>query len=382
MPANDIVIIGAGPAGSALALALAGWSIAARLLDARSRGAAQRDPRILALSFGSRQILQRLGVWERLAATPIETIHVSHQGRFGRTLIRAADYSLPALGYVIAAGDLARALEETLSAQGIEAEFDSKVDKVSPGETEAILDTSGPNGPRQLSARLVIHAEGIAQDSVDLVQRDYGQQAIICVAKTQERIATTAYERFTPDGPLALLPHQGSYAVVLTVAKAEAPRWATLDDAAFREALQARMGERLSVTELGPRNAFPLTLRLRRNPTGPRCVWLGNAAQTLHPVAGQGFNLALRDIWSLAEMLRDYEGTDPGDAALLSRYRAARIMDRAGTVGFTDGLIRVFANDNPLLAGLRGSGLALLDVLPTARAFVAKRMIFGARAWP
>ena len=123
-------------------------------------------------------------------------------------------------------------------------------------------------------------------------------------------------------------------------------------------------------------------LRVRTDPTGERSVFLGNAAQTLHPVAGQGFNLALRDVWSLAELLRQHEGADPGAAGLLRRYAAGRRLDRGGAVGFTDGLIRLFANDNPLLRLARGGGLALLDAVPPARDFVARRMMFGARALP
>jgi 2-octaprenyl-6-methoxyphenol hydroxylase len=380
--APDVVIAGGGPAGMALAAALARWGMKPRLIDARERGAALRDPRVLALSYGSRQILQRLGAWEHLRATPIETIHVSQQGGFGRTLIRAADYDLPALGYVAAAGDLAAALADTLTAAGIEPLFETRVENVAAAREDAIVSLRGPAGDTRLAARLVVHAEGTARDAPDLVQRDYGQQAVICVAHSTGAFATTAWERFTPEGPLALLPHQGGHAVVLTAQDASAARLAGLGDDAFRAALQARLGERLHIGSVGPRSVFPLALRLRRDPTAARCVWLGNAAQTLHPVAGQGFNLALRDLWTLAELLRDHAPGDPGDPELLRRYRAARRMDRGGTIGFTDGLIRIFGSGNPLLSALRGTGLALLDILPPARGFVAKRMIFGARAWP
>lgn len=378
----EVTIVGAGPAGMALAAALARWGIRPRVIDARGRGAAQRDPRVLALSYGSRQILQRLGAWERLRATPIETIHVSQQGGFGRTLIRAGDYGLPALGYVVAAGELAAALARTLAAAGIEPDFDTSVENVAAGREDAIVSTCGPEGAARHRARLVVHAEGAAGGARDLVQRDYRQQAVICIAHSAEPFATTAYERFTPEGPLALLPHDGAYAVVVTAADASAAGLAQLDDGAFRRALQARLGQRLHIAAVGSRSVFPLALRLRRDPTAARCVWLGNAAQTLHPVAGQGFNLALRDLWTLAELLRDHAPADPGDPELLRRYRAARQLDRSGAIGFTDGLIRVFGSGNPLLAGLRGAGLALLDILPPARGFVAKRMIFGARAWP
>jgi len=366
----------------ALALALSEAGVPARLLDARARGAAQRDPRVLALSYGSRQILQRLGVWSQIRSTPIETIHISQQGGFGRTVIRATDYRLPALGYVADASGIAAALDAALSQRGIEPSCATKVENVAAGPDDAIVSVSGEASSSTLSARLVAHAEGAARGHGRMVERDYGQQAIITVAHTVEPFRTTAYERFTNGGPLALLPYQGAYAVVYTVPTEAAQTLLGLSDAAFLEALQRHFGTRLRFSHIGPRTAFPLALRLLPNPTAARSVWLGNAAQTLHPVAGQGFNLALRDVWCLAELLRDNAGRDPGDASLLARYSAARRIDRGGVIGFTDNLIRLFGSANPLLSAARGGGLALLDILPPLRAFVAKRMIFGARAWP
>ncbi len=382
MGRDEVLIVGAGPVGMALALALSQAEVPARLLDARARGAAQRDPRVLALSYGSRQILERLGVWPQIRSTPIETIHISQQGAFGRTVIRAADYRLPALGYVADAGGIAAALDAALAARGVEPLCATRVENVAAGAEDAIVSISSADGAATLCARLVAHAEGAANAHGRLVERDYGQQAIITVAHSVEPFRATAYERFTAGGPLALLPYQGGYAVVYTVPAEQAQTLLGLGDAAFIETLQRHFGTRLRFDRAGPRTAFPLALRLRPKPTAERCVWLGNAAQTLHPVAGQGFNLALRDVWSLAELLREKAGGDPGSAALLARYAAARRIDRGGTIGFTDNLIRLFGSANPLLAAGRGGGLALLDILPPLRAFVAKRMIFGARAWP
>jgi 2-octaprenyl-6-methoxyphenol hydroxylase len=379
---DEVLIAGAGPVGMALALALSQAGVAARLLDARARGAAQRDPRVLALSYGSRQILERLGVWPQIRSTPIETIHISQQGAFGRTVIRAADYRLPALGYVADAGGIAAALDAALAARGIEPLCATRVENVAAGAGDAIVSVSGADGAATLCTRLVAHAEGAANSHFRLVERDYGQQAIITVAHSVEPFRATAYERFTSGGPLALLPHQGGYAVVYTVPTDQAQSILGLSDADFLEILQRHFGTRLRFARTGPRTAFPLALRLRPNPIAERCVWLGNAAQTLHPVAGQGFNLALRDVWSLAELLRENAGGDAGSPALLARYAAARRIDRGGTIGFTDNLIRLFGSANPLLSAARGGGLALLDILPPLRAFVAKRMIFGARAWP
>src|SRR5574338_74238 len=190
-----------------------------------------------------------------------------------------------------------------------------------------------------------------------------------------------AWERFTPAGPVALLPCDQRYAVVHTAPPQEAETLLALSDGAYLERLTEHFGGRVRFTAVSRRHRYPLGLRYRRDPVGARTVWLGNAAQTLHPVAGQGFNLALRDVWALAELLRRHGG-DPGDAALLTRYGAERRLDRLGTIGFTNSLVRLFSNDNPLLRHARGTGLLALDLFPPLRHFLAKRMMFGARAWP
>jgi 2-octaprenyl-6-methoxyphenol hydroxylase len=357
------LIVGGGPAGMALGLALHYQGVKSRIVDARPRGAAQGDARILALSHGSRLILENLGVWRNIFHTPIATIHVSHQGGLGRTLIRAAEENVPALGYVLAAGDLAAALDAAVTAAGI----------------EYVADTPAP---AQSDARLTVHAEGRIgdeHDGADIIVRDYGQHAVICTAHAAEPHRGTAWERFTPAGPVALLPCKEGYAVVLTCPAADSARIAALGDADFLALLQARFGARVRLTGATSRHVFPLGLRMRRNPVGERAVWIGNAAQTLHPVAGQGFNLALRDIAELADTLTDC--IDPGDAALLGRYAARRRLDRAATAAFTGGLVRLFSNDIGIARHARGAGLLALDLLPPVRSFLARRMMFGARAW-
>ncbi len=355
-----VLIIGGGPAGMALALALYRGGVTSRIVDARPRGAAKDDTRILALSHGSRLALESLGIWHAIPNTPITTIHVSHQGGLGRTIIRAAEENVPALGYVLAAGDLARALDEALVAANI-AYADN---------------TPAPEYP---DGALTVHAEGRINDADGIRTRDYGQHAVICMARAATPHHGTAWERFTPTGPIALLPCNAGYAVVLTCPAAESEMIVALNDTAFLAMLQQRFGPRVTLTSVGPRAVFPLGLRVRRNPVGDRQVWIGNAAQTLHPVAGQGFNLALRDIMELADTLTD--AVDPGDAALLARYAARRRFDRAGTIGLTDSLVRLFSNKIPPLLHARGAGLLALDLFPPARSFVARRMMFGARGW-
>lgn len=380
MPRHDLIIVGAGPVGMTLALALKDSGLDILLVDARARGAARHDPRVLALSHGSRLTLERLGVWAQLRATPIETIHISQQGRLGRSLLSAADYGLPAMGYVVAAGDLAAALDDALAAAGIPILDHSSVAGLAAGADDVIVSLTGGN---PLTARLVACAEGSidGDDAPELVERDYAQHAVICVATPVEGHAHRAWERFTPQGPLAVLPCGHDCAIVHTADPAEADALMALDDDVYRARLQAHFGDRLHFAAVGPRARYPLKLRYRPNPVGQRTVWLGNAAQTLHPVAGQGYNLALRDVWALAQVLLRADG-DPGAADTLARYADARRLDRQGTIRFTDGLVRLFSNAIPPLAHARGAGLFALDLLPPARHFVAKRMMFGARAWP
>lgn len=360
---EPVLIIGGGPAGMALALALHRGGVESRIVDARPRGAAKSDARILALSHGSRLILESLNVWRDIPHTPIKTIHVSHQGGLGRTLIRAEEEQVPALGYVLAAGDLAAALDTAITAANI---------------TYA---DSTP-APEQSAARLTVHAEGRIDDSADIRTRDYQQHAVICMARGHRAHDHIAWERFTPAGPVALLPCGNEYAVVLTCAATDSEQIAALPNADFLTLLQTRFGPRVKLAGVGPRLIYPLGLKLRKTTVGERAVWIGNAAQTLHPVAGQGFNLALRDIAELSDTLTDRgNNSDPGDATLLARYAARRRIDRATTVGFTDGLVRLFSNDLSPLRHLRGAGLLALDLFPPARHFLARRMMFGARSW-
>ncbi len=357
---TPVLIIGGGPAGMALALALHRRGVSARIVDARSRGAAKSDARILALSHGSRLVLESLGVWGNIPHTSITTIHISHQGGLGRTQIRAIEEHVPALGYVLAAGDLASALDTALASTNI----------------DYAESTQAPVHP---DAPLTIHAEGRIDDTTDIRTRDYGQHAVICLARAATPHRGIAWERFTPAGPVALLPCNDAYAVVMTCPATIAEQMAALDDASFLKLLQIRFGSRVQLTAAGPRQVYPLGLRVRQHPVVGREVWIGNAAQTLHPVAGQGFNLALRDISELADRLTD--ATDPGDAQLLARYAAGRRLDRQSTAGFTDGLVRLFSNDSAPLRHLRGAGLLALDLIPVARSFIARRMMFGARGW-
>ena len=374
----DLVIIGAGPVGMTLALALAGSSLHVLLIDSRARGAAADDPRALALSYGSRQLLERLQAWNAAASTAIHQIHVSQRGGFGRTLIKAEDYKTPALGYVLRYRDLAATLDARLAnGQLIDQ---CRIDHIETDDDGATLSVTQHETPRRIRTKLIVHAEGTPNDDPGIKVRDYEQQAIVAEVRPVPAHNNRAWERFTPDGPLALLPLGQDYSLVFSVPPAKAAQLLALDDEAFLTALRKQFGQRLDFIASGPRTSFPLALRARPQITQQRQVWIGNSAPALHPVSGQGFNLGLRDAWELADVLLEHR--DAGNPAALARYANRRQPDRCGSMAFTDGIVRLFSNDLPPLRIARGLGLLALDLAPPLRHFVAKRLIWGARAWP
>jgi 2-octaprenyl-6-methoxyphenol hydroxylase len=390
--AVDILIAGGGPVGAALALALEGSGHSVVLAEARSadssgprsadsdaaRGATAGDARAIALSYASRLILERLHAWSGLAVTPIETVHISQRGGFGRTLISAADCDLPALGYVANYDDL----QQGLYAAPCSARRLSGARLTGFDGSTATVQTQ--QGERAFAPRLTVFADGarIADGSAaPAYNKDYRQTALVAWVKTEQTHRGRAWERFTPEGPLALLPHGAGYALVWTTGLDRGAQLRALDTPAFLAELHASFGDRLgSFIEAGARNAFPLALRYRREETRPHSLAVGNAAQTLHPVAGQGFNLGLRDAWELARLARDTR--EPGSASFIDGYRRARALDRRAGIAFTDSLVGLFSNSDALLKLGRGAGLLTLDLLSFARRFVARRMIYGARGLP
>lgn len=393
----DIVILGAGPVGSTLALLLAGTQHRVLLLEQRSLDAGQKDPRALALSEGARQLLAPENAWPAPTSsgcgrcTPIETIHISQDGGFGRTLIDRADYRVPALGYVVRYGALIGCLHNAL--QQAMARNPQQLHCRDNTRAEVAEDTAQADpffrtlqlGDRTIRTRLIVHAEGTPPDNSNgVIARGYGQHALIFEAGLAESHQQRAWERFTPQGPLALLPVDGingkRVSVVYTVPEAEAETLLQLNDAAILQRIQAAIGPHAHFTDVGPRASFPLKLRLRQPALNNRELWIGNAAQTLHPVSGQGFNLGLRDAALLAQHLR--HAMDPGSAHTLNPYARSRQLDRYGAAAFTDGIVRAFSTPFPLLNTVRGLGLSALDLISPLRHFVARRMIWGARAWP
>lgn len=406
--AADIAICGAGPVGAACALLLveAGFPASrVALVGARTRDAAAADDRMIALAYGSATLLARLGVWRDRAeacATPIEAIHVSQRGRFGRTVITRDDYGVPALGYVIRYGDLATAFDAALEASGVAVARPLRVARVTqdadafalelarPGENDA-QDTTGEATMRTMRARYAVHAEGNSFDAQAerAVHRNYDQSAVtafVVADGASDRLAYTAFERFTEAGPIALLParqdQRFGYSLVWCGRPEEAEAHMALSDAQFLDALHTSFGDRLGrFTAVGMRRNFPLGLNAVAavaRASSPRSAEfaIGNAAQTLHPVAGQGLNLGLRDAFALATAMRDHFD----DAhTLVATFTAARRIDRAATVGLTDFMPRVFASRLWPVVAARGGALALLDLFSPARNLMARQMMNGRR---
>lgn len=372
----DVVIIGGGPVGSALALALQPSGLRVVLLEARTVAAG--DARPLALSYGTRLILERLGVWPALArnATPIRSIHVSQQGGFGRVGLEAAEAGLPELGYVVEYSALARELADAAQASSALCRIGALVDTWQGGPSAQVR--YGMDGkPHCLNASLIVVADGSGVADTDIV--DYQQCAVTAHVVSEHPHNNRAYERFTPHGPLALLPDGAGWALVWTTSPTRAQVLCELDPKEFLAELRLDFGARVGdFTGVSGRASYPL--RLRRAPRTPldHAVLIGNAAQTLHPVAGQGFNLGVRDAWELAEHAMSRTAA-PGSADWLRAYHARRSVDRGGGIGITHTLVQLFSNDLPPLRVARGLGLTLLGCVPPLKNFLVRRMTFGAR---
>lgn len=379
----DIAIIGGGPVGAALALALRDSQLKVCVLEARPANAASNDARALALSYGSRLLLDRLGVWHALHdVSAIRTIHVSQKQSFGRAMLRAAELKVPELGYVLPYPALQDALTNALQHSAVETIYGASVTQLQGETGHAVIGYQLDGTERTLHTRLAVVADGgklLAQQFPPEVS-DYGQSALIAHITCSEPQANMAFERFTSQGPVALLPFQDGYELVWTAPHQRAQEMLAWDDAQFLGELHSHFGDRVGkFLTAGLRTCFPLGLR--RAPAlfpMPHTALLGNAAQTMHPVAGQGFNMGLRDAWELAQEILDAAPETLGTDAMLAVYRTQRRTDREAGIRFTDGLVRLFSNDLPMLSAGRAAALSALDCLPFAKRFVAKRMMFGA----
>ncbi len=381
-PRHDVVIVGGGLVGASLAIALeqlTGLDVALVEAAPPQSMPAVFDQRNLSFAAATINALTALGVMQKLQAKagPIRQIHISRQGDFGSVRLDAADYGRRCFGQVVVARDFGRALEQRLDEL-------QRVTRYRPARfTGSSLGNGGyrhirlqtPEGERVLRTRLLVAADGTrsaVRDSLGIgtQEHDYRQTAFVARVRAEKPPSGVAYERLRNDGPLALMPRgDGHYGAILCVDSGFAPSMAAMPDAEWRAHLQQLFGWREGrFLECGERSAYPLIRVVAGQVTGERAVLLGNAAQTLHPIGAQGFNLGLRDALTLAEEIAGAD--DPGDAMLLRRHAQRRGEDRQRTLAFSDGLARITSNPSPLLRPLRSLGLAAIGSSTTLQSFL------------
>ncbi|WP_284451079.1 2-octaprenyl-6-methoxyphenyl hydroxylase [Methylophaga thalassica] len=386
----DVLIVGGGMAGASLAIALKNSQLKIGLIEAKSLETDSQpsyDDRGIALSYGSQRIFDTMGIWSHIAqhASPIHHIHVSERGRFGVTRLSAEQEQVPALGQVITARHLGHSLNrQLLKLSNLTLFCPATVTSVLT-ETDKVKVTLGDGAV--LETKLIVAADG--RDStirhclkLGAWEQDYNQVAVTANISTDKPHQGWAYERFTASGPMALLPMTDKRSsLVWTVKSGEQEALLAMSEQAFLKQLQSEFGYRAGrFTRVGQRNSHPLILMQADMPVQPRIVFIGNAAHSLHPIAGQGFNLGLRDVAVLAEHL--FNAEDCGDAKLLKNYQEQRQKDQNQVVKSTDQLVKLFSNNIPVLGHLRGAGLTLVDAMPVMKHWLATKSMGLAQAQP
>lgn len=385
----DVLIVGGGLVGASLAIALDGAGLRVALAEAappRVDLQPSYDERNLVLARVSVNALETLGVLDATTpAVPLHRIHVSRRGDFGAVRLDAAELGLPPFGAVLPARELGNALLRRLErCHGLIRIAPARAVAIEPGDAATDVRFDTPDGLREVRTRLLVGADGTEsfvreRFGIGSERCDYTQSAIVTTLTTERPLDGQAFERFTASGPVALLPlGERRAGLVLTVPAAEADAIAALDDDAFLACVHARFGWRAGrFTRPGRRKPYPLARRLAVRTTAPRMALVGNAAQTVHPIGAQGFNLGLRDALTLAELLREAadHGADPGDAALLARHVERRAPDRAATTSFSDDLVRLMGNEFLPLRLARMLGFHALDrIAPLKRRFALRGM--------
>lgn len=393
----DVLIVGGGLVGASLAFALGQRGLRIGVVEAHAFGSSDQpsyDDRSIALAYGSKCIFESLGLWPALAesVTPIRTIHISNRGHFGFTRLRAEDAGVEALGYVLENRVIGRAFAEVLPAlQGLDLLMPARLSHVRATRDRVEATLTSAQGERSVTARLLVAADG--QDStvratlgIAVERSEYDQSAIIANITPARFHDYTAYERFTDSGPLALLPlSDRRCSMVWTVSPRAVDAMLAWSDQEFLDHLGERFGRRLGAfIKVGRRRSYPLALVRATEHVRHRVALIGNAAHTLHPVAGQGFNLGIRDVAALAQLVADAHavGEDVGGSAVLEAYAAWRKRDHDVVIGFTDVVARVFTNIWSPVALARNAGLVAIDVLPPLKRFVMRRTMGLAGSLP
>jgi len=383
----DIVIAGGGMIGTSLALALAPLGLRVAVVEAIARKENQQpsfDDRSTALSRSTQRMFEAMGLWDAVvaAATPIASIHVSDKGRFGFSHINAEEQGVEALGYVVINRILGEVLQSNISAaKNVDVFCPARIESIELGPEQASATLSSDDGNQTLTCKLLVAADGANSAVREMMgisaqQREYGQRAVIGNLLPEKKLEHRAFERFTPQGPLAILPIAEDRAgFVWTVAAHDADRVMALDDNEFLAEIQAEFGYRLGeFSRVGTRASYPLILSKAVRLTATRSVLVGNSAHGLHPVSAQGFNLGMRDVAALCDCIADAspDDVDPGNAQLLERYADWRRPDQKKLVHFTDNLVRLFGSSRPGLRTLRNIGMLGFDLIPGVRPMFAR----------
>ena len=391
---QPIIIVGGGPVGATLALLLAKQGLSVTVLEARSLGAAHSESRALALSFGSRRILEKLGLWGALStqATPINSIHVSQKGSLGRTQLHANDYHQQALGYVLSYGVLSAVLDRAIDDAKplVNFIFEASASNIAYAPSQATVTYTHGGVAHNISSPLVVLADGgRTLDELAGLSREtkeYGHDALVTKVRAELPHHNVAYERFTANGPIALLPNGGEFdfSLVWTGEKSFITPLLSLSDADFLEKFHQQFGDRVgNFLSVEKRLSFPLKMAQLKPDAqqSEHLVVIGNAAQTMHPVAGQGFNVGLRDAESLAQYIASASASasadELGSANMLASYQASRKSDTKGGLLFTDFLVNLFSNDLVVLSALRGASLGVFDVIQPIKKYLVGKMSFG-----
>ena len=387
---QPIIIVGGGPVGATLALLLAKQGLSVTVLEARSLGAAHSESRALALSFGSRRILEKLGLWGALStqAAPINSIHVSQKGSLGRTLLHANDYHQQALGYVLSYGVLSAVLDRAIDDAKplVNFIFEASASNIAYAPSQATVTYTHGGVAHNISSPLVVLADGgRTLDELAGLSREtkeYGHDALVTKVRAELPHHNVAYERFTANGPIALLPNGGEFdfSLVWTGEKSFITPLLSLSDADFLEKFHQQFGDRVgNFLSVEKRLSFPLKMAQLKPDAqqSEHLVVIGNAAQTMHPVAGQGFNVGLRDAESLAQYIASASADELGSANMLASYQASRKSDTKGGLLFTDFLVNLFSNDLVVLSALRGASLGVFDVIQPIKKYLVGKMSFG-----
>ena len=384
----DILIIGGGMVGASLAVALAPLNLKVGLIDAFKFGVAEQpsyDDRAIALSYGSSLIFRGMGLWDALAAktSPIDKIHVSDRGYFGAARLSAEQEKVPALGYLVESRVLGKQLYTSLEDSSVDIIAPATVQALMQSEQGAQLELKQDEQTIQLKTRLLVASDGTQSkvrelSGIGVNRADYQQAAVIANVSSEKPHHNQAFERFTSNGPIALLPMSENRSSLVwthdtSAGNDDLDATLQLTDHDFLSKLNEAFGYRLGrFIKVGKRSAYPLALVTAQKNTAPHTVIIGNASHTMHPVAGQGLNLALRDIAVLADLIAQYRDDLENDA-LLTAYEKQRAGDLTTTIRYTDSLVRLFSQDTPLLGHVRAAGLLAVDRLPPLRNWLTRQ---------